>query len=204
MLIGLSGKKRAGKDTTAAVLIKDHGYQRLAIADAIREVALDINPLVQSADGEHVARLSHVLAEHGGYEHIKDEPLWDDPVRQFLQAMGAVIAMRDPSFWPGPVFEKGAALVAEGQGVVITDIRFRHEVALLRSVGGIVGRVYRSDIPADFYTDTHLSEIDLDDLDAWGPDFILDTHPLDGSFPQRVADALHGLPQSLSAVPEIA
>ena len=45
-LIGLSGMKRSGKDSTAEILQRNYGFSRLAFADKLREALLALNPSV--------------------------------------------------------------------------------------------------------------------------------------------------------------
>lgn len=149
MIVGLSGYARSGKDTIGNRLVEAHGYARLAFADALKDLAARTNPLV--ADG---VRYRDVLRAHGGLEHAKIVP----EVRIFLQHLG--VACREvfgESVWIGLVERR---LERSGDNVVITDVRFPNESALIRRLGGEVWRVER---PGCGPTNGHVSETSMDD-----------------------------------------
>lgn len=190
LVVGLSGKKRRGKDTLGAVLVEQYGFTRMAFADALKQACLDINGVVVHENGRDWSRLQGVFAEYGSFEAIKNSP-WDASVRDLLQQVGSVMALRDNTIWAGPVVKVAAAHVADtGHGVVITDVRFPWEVNMVRSVpGGVMVRVHRSDLPDALETDQHISETMLDDL---VPDAYFDTSPL-STINQRAEVLLDGL-----------
>lgn len=195
LLIGLSGKKRMGKDTLASFLIAEHGFTRFAFADALKQACLDINPTVVHANGRDWSRLQGVFAEYGSFEAIKTSP-WDASVRDLLQQVGSVMALRDNTIWAGPVVKAAAEHVrTTGQGAVITDVRFPWESDLVWGNGGVMVRVMRSDLPDHTQTDTHISETMLDTL---VPNSYFDTTPLNSGFRERVSDLMEVL--SVSAL----
>jgi hypothetical protein len=190
LLIGLSGKKRRGKDTLGAVLVRDYGFTRFAIADALKQAALDVDPYVASEDRKGFIRLSGALSDYGTFEGLKDS-IWNDSVRELLQRMGAVMALRDNNFWAAPVVAAALHHVnSTGQGAVITDVRFPWEVDMIRDSFGSMVRVLRSDLPDSLDADSHISETMLD---AIVPDEYFDTSPLDVSFSSRAGVLLRSL-----------
>jgi hypothetical protein len=152
-LIGLTGRKRSGKDTFAARLVEAHGYTRLAFADALKEAALALDPIVV---GFHEIRLSHILARDGGWEHAKELP----EVRRTLQRFGVGIRELDPGFWLRVVADRARATLGP---VVITDVRFPNEADWVEAMGNLV-RIRR---PGLVSTDNHISETALDGRFAW-------------------------------------
>ena len=46
VVIGLSGYASSGKDTVAQFLIEEHGFEKIAFADPIRNMLLAMNPIV--------------------------------------------------------------------------------------------------------------------------------------------------------------
>ena len=48
MIIGLTGYARSGKDTVAKILVDNYGYKRIAFADKIRELLVEINPILEN------------------------------------------------------------------------------------------------------------------------------------------------------------
>jgi len=185
LLFGLSGKKRVGKDTLGACLVREYSFRRFAFADSVKSVALDINPTIRNSSGELALPLQEVYRMHGeSFEGIKDSPDWDADVRRFLQNMGSTMAQRENTIWAGPLVRDAIAYMNEsGNNVVITDVRFPWEVNLIRSAGGQMIRVFRSDWPDHEHEDSHISETLLDDM---VPDAFFDSTPLDETFSDRV------------------
>lgn len=149
-LIGLLGKKRAGKDTAAKFLVEDFGYVRYAFADPLKAAALATDPIVSSYPAE--VRLSQVVKLRG-WEHAKETP----EVRLYLQRFG--VAMRqhvNPSVWLDATM---CPVMDEARPVVITDVRFPNEADAIEAAGGILVRIVRAEAPND---DAHVSETALD------------------------------------------
>ena len=46
MIIGLAGYAQSGKDTVAKFLVENHGFERVAFADPIRDLLYELNPIV--------------------------------------------------------------------------------------------------------------------------------------------------------------
>lgn len=163
MLIGLTGKKRSGKDTVAARLVEEHGFTRLAFADALREAALGLDPIVNASlvgyddcDVVHVQRLSDIV-NLVGWESAKAHP----EVRRTLQNYGVAIREIVPSFWLDIVRDKAVDVLADGGHVVITDVRFPNELDLVGEFDGFHVNVTRAGLVS---TDQHVSETALDDV----------------------------------------
>ncbi len=144
-VIGLSGKKRHGKDTLGAQLVAEGGYRRVAFADALyREVSeltgVSVSVLQDAANKERAMR------ELGGKSP-----------RQFLQEHGMRRREDDEDHWVNQVDNM---VCGEPQArFVITDVRLPNE-ARWAERHGILVRVMRPGCPA---TDTHISEMALDD-----------------------------------------
>ncbi len=165
-LIGLSGKKRAGKDTVAAHLVANYGYTRYAFADIMRTAALALDPIIPQHDGmPETVRLSNFFDDAAAptveeWEIAKANP----EVRRLLQRLGTEVG-RDlfgEDFWVEQTFDAIDAdntLGADAR-VVITDVRFPNEAASIHRNGGIVVRVHRPmTVPAIL---EHPSETALD------------------------------------------
>lgn len=148
-MVGLLGKKRAGKDTFAQGLV-ELGYERFAFADPLKAAALAINPLIGAG-----IRLADSV-ESLGWEDAKEIP----EVRRFLQDFGIGIRALDEDFWARRLDD--AAFAAEGP-LVVTDVRFPNEVERVRSWGGYLVRIVR---PDQDDSDTHASENALNDFEV--------------------------------------
>jgi hypothetical protein len=153
-LIGLTGRKRSGKDTFAARLVDAHGYTRLAFADALREAALALDPIIEMHWFGEV-RLSEVV-ERDGWEQAKAEP----EVRRTLQRFGVGIRKLDPDFWLRVVAERAEWISGP---VVVTDVRFTNEADWIEREEGHLVRIERPGLDT---SDTHESETALDDRET--------------------------------------
>lgn len=147
-LIGLCGYAGSGKDTAAAVLVDEHGWERRAFADKLRWVAEEANPLVETRDGR-ILRL-YELVTREGWDQAKQHP----DVRRYLQSLGAAVR--------GSLGERvwiDACLRHLTGPTVVTDVRYRNEAAAIEDRGGILVRVTR---PGTGPVNGHSSEHDLD------------------------------------------
>ncbi len=175
-LIGISGRKRSGKDTFAERLVSHHGFTRVAFADPLKAVAVDLNPIIRiEADEFGLFYGPGTGAVIGSYELVRlaelvEEQGWEvakefREVRRILQALG--VAVREhvgDETWVDAALVKAAAISGP---VVVTDVRFPNEAERVRFDGGKIVRVNRPGLPE---TDLHISETALDDL---VPDFLV-------------------------------
>lgn len=149
MIVGLAGYARAGKDTVGRILTEDHGFARVAFADALKAVALDTNPFVLPG-----VRLKEVVRQYGWDEAKQKVP----EVRVLLQHLG--VAARDhvdPLVWVRAVERR----IQDLGDVAITDVRFPNEAEWVRGSGGFNVRIHRPGIEA---ANGHVSELALDDF----------------------------------------
>lgn len=158
-LVGLMGRKRSGKDSFASALVADHGFQRVAFADPLKDALLRFDPLLPTMTGAE--RLSSIVESHG-WEAAKGYP----SVRKALQDYGVVIReVVDPNAWIQAASRRIRELHAMGENhVVVTDVRFPNEVAYIREHGGVLVYVERPGLPDD--GDTHVSETSTSSADA--------------------------------------
>ncbi len=156
LILGVTGKKRSGKDTFASRLVTEHGFTRLAFADALKQTMIDLDPIVECGNGYGAfesVRLSDILGPNLDWEVAKEVP----EVRRLLQAHGVAIRDHvDPNVWVNAVALKAAQI--DGP-VVVTDVRFPNEADWINEVGGALIRVLRPGLAS---TDEHVSETALD------------------------------------------
>lgn len=155
-LIGVSGRKRSGKDSFAERLTTAHGFTRVAFADPMRELALALDPLISEG-----WRLSE-LVDAFGWEGAKENP----EVRRTLQRLGTEGGRKvlGENIWVDTAMTTAHAI---GGPVVFTDVRFPNEAQAVKRAGGVVVRIERQGLPAG---DLHSSETAMDD---WLFDFIV-------------------------------
>lgn len=105
---------------------------RVSFADAVRDAALAIDPLLQSECPCGVEiRLSDQVRKYGW-----DLTKQDAEVRRLLQVIGTE-AGRDihgQDCWTNIAADKIEAIFQQGKSVVITDCRFDNEVLALRRI----------------------------------------------------------------------
>lgn len=153
MLVGLTGKKRSGKDSFAGVLVARFGFARVAFADPLKEAALVLNPIVGTNPftGDPI-RLDKVV-ERYGWEDAKDD--FSEVRLTALQNLGMAVRTLDEGFWTRVARQRIDALLAQGRSVVVTDVRFPNERDLIHDLGGVHVHVDR---PGLVSTDPHPSE----------------------------------------------
>lgn len=185
-LIGLIGRKRAGKDSFAAELVDRHGFVRVAFADALRAVLYDLDPIVKIETDEsgplrpEIATDGYGLRGMARLAWLVDAVGWERAkalreVRRLMQAHG--VAIREhvgENVWVDAAmdrvadFRRGTFRLREsGCGfertaptpVVVTDVRFPNEAEAIKAAGGKLVRIVR--LGQDL-SDTHISETALD------------------------------------------
>lgn len=155
MIIAFCGYGYSGKDTAADVLCEEFGFSRIAFADALRDMAEALNPIM--TDGG--LRYRDTVTEFG-YEAAKKIP----EVRRFLQVLGgeAVRGVIGDNTWVDIVTKK----ITEGDWVV-TDCRYRNEMQAIHALGGVVIQISR---PGYGPVNDHVSETLLEGA---APDLVI-------------------------------
>lgn len=154
-ILGVAGRKRSGKDTLAA-LMSEFGYQRVALADKVREYLYILNPIIFELDGKRMYLRD--LVDAFGWDFVKDRY---PEARRLMQFMGTELGRNTwgEDYWTqkaeGVITERGL------ERVVITDIRFQDEISWVHGHKGIVVRIDR---PATVVEDSHVSETGVDSL----------------------------------------
>lgn len=156
-LIGLVGAAGAGKDTAASYLV-ERGWVRIAFADKLKAMAYDINPWIsrpKSVGG--FVRLHH-LVDSIGWDVAKTS---FPEVRKFLQDLGVAARKHIAE----DVWVDAAIGIMDGHNVVVTDVRFKNELAAVKAWGGELVLIERPVGAADLGANAgHISETDW--LDA--------------------------------------
>lgn len=174
MVIGLTGYARSGKNSVADVLVKEYGFTQMAFADALREMAAGINPLIATQtemDDEPGQPLYYNdFVALRGYEGAKKHP----EVRRFLQRLGTE-GVRDvlgPDVWIDAVRAKLKAMfypnkLAMQSGrphVVLTDVRFPNEYKFVADIGEVWRTVRTGEGEGTKPANDHPSETNADTL----------------------------------------
>lgn len=149
-IVGLAGKKGAGKNTAANQVV--HPCMQFAFADELKRVA------------RRWYALSHEQV-YGDRKEVVD-PRWGITPREIMQKLGAeVVRAIHPDTWVRYLLDESIPLRMDRGSpyAVITDVRFPNEVDGIHKAGGIVIRIDRPGL-ADNEFSTHESERHIDTL----------------------------------------
>lgn len=152
-LIGISGRKRSGKDTIGSFLEREHGFTIDYFAKPLKTAVRDI---------------FHWTKEHtdGDLKEVVD-PFWGLSPRVVMQRFGTEVGRQiDADVWAKSLQLRMQQGLGSGHvKYVVTDLRFPNEMAMLRGLGGVVWRVNRPSLgePGDL----HPSETALDYVTDW-------------------------------------
>lgn len=191
MILGISGKAGSGKDAAASVLVREHGFVRVAFADALKRVVAQLF----GWDDDRLWGPSERRSE--------PDPAWDGlTARRALQVIGTEvgralhpdvwvratmreIGIRQRMFQTTPCVRE-RCFIHDGEACavghmsraecpngragiprfVIPDLRFKNEVAAIRSAGGFLLRVVRPGAGLEGVSGEHASETELSDDDG--------------------------------------
>ena len=179
--VGFCGAATSGKDCAAQHLLA-RGWQRVAFADTLKAMAVDVDPYVEipGLEGVSFLRLNYVV-DTLGWDHAKEYP----DVRRFLQRLGTD-GVRDHL---GRELWVEAGMAKATTPTVFTDVRFPNEAQAIRDAGGIVIRLVRPDADP---VEPHVSELAMAewdvDAEVLNDDTITELH-------RRVDEVLDMLPR---------
>lgn len=135
IVVALTGYKRAGKDSVADILVRDHGFTKMAFADPIKRLVRTLNPIV-GVHQEYCCRdcqpeaepvyLSDLYDDYGLSEDDIKDSRYGEEVRRIWQRFGTeLFRAEDPNFWIDVA--EDAMLTSGVERVVFTDCRFPNE-----------------------------------------------------------------------------
>jgi len=173
MIIGISGKAQAGKDTTARMInflrwypnaswctYRDSGLFPFDFEDNIVHFA----DLLKYVAERMLSVPVYTMQSMEGKSMTFD---WLDGMtgREFLQKLGTAVRNEvHPEFWTRALFIKEK----DNQNLIIPDVRFPNEVQIIKDHGGMLIRIERPGAGAG----NHISEIALDNYKGW--DIVID------------------------------
>lgn len=155
MLIGVTGKARAGKSTVAMYLAAEHKFHEGSFAKRLKAtVAVKFN-------------LKPEEMNKATYEKVIER--WGMSFRQMLQIEGTEGGWQlyDPHLSPGPslwvrhlqvAWDYIKSEPAEFNGLVIPDVRFPHEAKWLKEQSGVLLKIIRPGAKGDVGISGHVSE----------------------------------------------
>lgn len=157
-IIGVTGRKYSGKDTVGKYFIKNYGFERLSLADPLKEAC------------RHIFGFTNDQL-HGDKKEIVDT-FWQVTPRKIFQYVGTDLLRNKfsedfPSIgtdlWIKSLERKITNSLDNGTKVVVTDLRFQNEIDMIKKLGGIVIRTNRNGLNrSNDFSNTHESEINID------------------------------------------
>lgn len=142
MLIGLVGFAGSGKDTVGDLLEQEHGYTKDSFARPLKDAVA----MIFGWDREAV---EGTTPESRLWREVPDE-FWSEKFgkpfspRLALQLMGTEAGRNvfHQDVWVISLLKR-----AEGKNIVVTDVRFKNEIAAIRDQSGLIVRVKRGEEP---------------------------------------------------------
>lgn len=141
-IIAICGYAGHGKDSIGDMLFREHNFARMAFADPMRrmlEALLSIAGLPSSYIYDRQLKEQEIPGLGFSY-------------RQLAQTLGTEWARKclSEDFWVRTMAQRVNAAVnaARNPNVVITDLRFPNEEAWLRTIGAVIVKVSRPNMPA--------------------------------------------------------
>lgn len=164
-LIGIAGRKYAGKDTFAKPLIIDGGgtFNLVKFADGLKNM---LRSLFRDA-GLDAAMIERMI--EGDLKETPTPILGGKTPRWAMQSLGTEWRdMIDRNLWLGITGSRLQKLARGGsRGVIITDTRFPHEVDFIHNLGGVVYRIVGKQRDDNQFS-AHPSEAMIDELKVDG------------------------------------
>lgn len=150
-IVGLTGRKRSGKDTAAQVF-EASGYTSLSFATMLKAMLATMLEM-QGVDEDTIVRMLH--------DDLKEVPtpfLNGQTPRHAMQTLGTEWGRKliHPDIWVDATMRAAEQF----DRVIIPDVRFPNEVEAVTSRGGWVYRIVRDGIDQD----QHESEALIDTL----------------------------------------
>lgn len=135
-IFGILGKARSGKDTAASILVEEFGFTRFAFADPLKDAFAEYHDIPRCyCDGvdeggnpvdREIQTAFHDLQMYGAVT-----------IRQGLQRFGEAMRVAfGEDFWVNVADDLMRA--GGGERIVLTDVRYDNEVALVRDLGGVI------------------------------------------------------------------
>lgn len=153
-LIGVAGRKTAGKDVVADALVEKLGWSKLGMSDNLHNCLMVLNPII----GRRRFRIERYrdLVERVGFVEAKKHP----EVRRLQQTLGTEVGrnMIDVNLWIDMTERSICDLLCQERDVIVTGIRYRNELEMIERLGGTTLWVER---PGLVLADGHSSENSL-------------------------------------------
>lgn len=179
IVVGISGKARAGKDTLAQYLSSHYDSYTIALADPIKRMALHLGATAdqlwgpsgretpipyKTPEGQDIAVRLCLTALGTEVGRLLSPNLWLDICAATIELLKAEVPHGLTHAYS---HEKGVVLNAFARKtldmVIIPDLRFENEMRYVRErLGGVIFRITRSDVTTRDDLQKHSSETEQD------------------------------------------
>jgi len=156
MIIAFLGIKRSGKDTAGDLLVGEYGYERRSFAKPLKD---GIAKMFDFSEEQVNGDLKEVIDERWGVTPREVLQIFGTEVMQFeLPKLIPALSDVGRKFWVKR-FELWYTKEGYNKNIVMTDVRFQHEVDAILRLNGIIIKVNRPSL--DLESDMHPSEMEL-------------------------------------------
>ena len=170
-IIGFLGVKSSGKDTAGQYLIDTFGYTKYALGDPVKQICKTMFNLSddQITDQKLKEQIDHrwVISPRTMFQRIGTE-FGQIKLYRLFPELKNYIPYR--TLWV-KIFEQWLERHTESL-VVITDLRFEHEINAIKSNGGIIVKINRD----TGIIDNHISEIEMNQINKDLVDYEIDNN----------------------------
>ena len=164
MIIGLSGIAGSGKDSTANIIInKYQNWSKVSFANAMKNSAACMFGLPRELlEGD--TKESREWREQK-LDYWSEKLGQDVTPRNILQILGTELVRKhlNENFWVDRLELEIKKLTESGKNVIITDVRFPNEAAMIKSLGGQIWHVFCGEIP-QWFTDYRDKKIEPENI----------------------------------------
>lgn len=164
MIIGLTGKKQAGKDTVADYLVEHYGYTKVGFSDVMYEAVcalwgIDLEQALDYKTSNIVTTIQELnsLTDHNDFRHNLGSYTWREHLQRFGTEMGRNVFGED--FWVDQFSQKYLRHGADNN-YVVRDVRYNNEAKMISAWQGDIWMIHRPELPDD---DTHETEAGIDE-----------------------------------------
>lgn len=158
-IVGFLGNKGSGKDTCGSYLVEKYGYVRYAFGDPVKEVCKNLfNLSEEQLNGEkkEVVDVRWNMKPREMYQLIGTE-FGQFEIHKIMPKINEKVKLRN--LWCY-LFEMWLE-EHKNENIVITDVRFKHEINCILKHGGEIIKIENPNIEKN---DSHISELELNDI----------------------------------------
>jgi hypothetical protein len=148
MIIGILGVKRSGKDTISDFLVEQYDLKKFTLSKRLKD---GLKILFDFSDDQLYSDSKDVVDPRYGVSPRVIMQFFGTDI--FRKSINDIIPGIKDNFWINIFINQYKNM--EDKDIVLSDVRFKNEIEMIRSMGGIVIKVVRPSLKS---TDPHESE----------------------------------------------